>query len=71
VDLKSSPIGALHDIDTGGVEIEDRKPSRKRLGEGFAARSRHGIVELGATEKGLLAGNLFRRHRVYLSECCV
>jgi hypothetical protein len=50
VDLESPAIGALHHIDTVGVEIEDRKPGRKRLGEGFAARSPHGIVELGATE---------------------
>jgi hypothetical protein len=50
-DLESPAIGALHHIDTVGVEIEDRKPSRKRLGEGFAARSPHGIVELGATAR--------------------
>src|ERR1035437_9944588 len=49
-DLESPAIGALHHIDTVGVEIEDRKPGRERLGKSFAASSPHGIVELGATE---------------------
>jgi len=49
-DLESSAIRAFHHVDTGGVKIKDRKPGRKRLGEGSAARGPHGIVELGTTE---------------------
>jgi hypothetical protein len=37
-DLESSAIGALHHVETVVVEIEDRKPGRKRLEEGLVAR---------------------------------
>ena len=36
-DLESSAIGALHHVETV-VEIEDRKPGRKRLEEGLVVR---------------------------------
>jgi hypothetical protein len=49
-DFESSAIGPLHHIEAFAVDIEGRKPSRKRLGEGFAARCPHGIVKLGAPE---------------------
>ena len=49
-DLESSTIAAFHDVEAGGVNIEDWKACRKRLGEGSPACSPHRIVELGATE---------------------
>ena len=49
-DLESSAIAAFHHVETVSVDKEDRKPGRKRLGEGPAARSPHRIVELDATE---------------------
>ena len=49
-DLESSAIGALHHIETVAVEIEDRKPGPKRLGESFAGRRPHRMIEPRAAE---------------------
>ena len=49
-DLESSAIGALHHIETIAVDIEDRKPGPKRLGESSAGRCSHPIVKLRASE---------------------
>jgi hypothetical protein len=44
------PIAELHHVGSGGVEIENWKPGRKRLFEGFATRRSRRIVKLGATK---------------------
>jgi hypothetical protein len=49
-DLESSAIGVLHHVETVGVDIEDRKPGRKRLKEGLVARGPHRLIELLAGE---------------------
>ena len=49
-DLESSAIGAFHHIEAVAVDIEDRKPGRKRLGESFAGSCPHRVIKLRATE---------------------
>jgi hypothetical protein len=44
-DLEPSAIGILHHVETFAVDIEDLKAGRKRLLEGFAARSPRCIVK--------------------------
>jgi hypothetical protein len=34
-DLESSTVAAFHDVEAGGVDIEDRKAGRQRTPDGF------------------------------------
>lgn len=49
-DLEFSAVAQFHDVETVAVYIENRQPSRKRLGESSLGCGPHRLVELNATE---------------------